>query len=589
MYGFTKNQNVIIKSKNNKNFYRIIIHQNHSTPGITRNINVKPNTWYVFVVEGYKKLPIKIKPNGTINVNTNMIENNVYLYVHANGPKIDYTNVSLTLVNKMNYVVFNSGDNQSINLGVLVKNPSIKDKFYIKSLKLHCLTSSSYNPHDVLPNLLENKTYHSDDIQYILTPRGKNVVPISISKPIVVTKPVSIDKLVSISKQLPTPTPAPVVINKRTVVTKANVVVVEKPMPAAVPIPVVVNKPLIAPVHAPVTTKLVPITKPLPPIPVQTKPVPSTPVVKKDIIVNVNVNEEINDDDLGEIINVGEQKLQIENENKAVVVSPSKYVLMSKTPIPGKALAEYPKYVLVVTGYNCDKWIAKCAKSIIEQEITNWICVLCDDASQDATWSIIRKLKKHNKKIFAYQNMVNQGACHTRYFGLKSIQQHLHPEDVILLIGGDDYLTDSKSLSVVHKKYNQGAQVTYGNWKSLDGKTREIQNFPQRILDNRDYRRYRWTSTAINTFKNYLFQALTPEDFQEPNKKWIKNCTDLAVMFPILEMADPTRIFCIDKFIYIYNSNYGHNTLKRFGRGNKQYYGRIIRAKPKKDLHPLSK
>lgn len=532
MYGFTKNENVTINSKENfhrfdrcaqhisqtarcaQHISRITIHQDHGTPGIVRTINVKPHTWYVFVVEGYKQ-------NIFSDIGT------TYLNVDAKD-KIDFStknNINFTSENKIYDIIFNSGNNTTITLGILVQNPSIKEKFYVSSMKFHSLQSSNYNPEENMPNLLENNiSKHAAEIEFILTPMPKKKIK---------KEKIEKSEQPTISKSLPISKPLP-------------------PIPGRKPLPPI---PSLSPT----------INKPIPPLsPTINKPLPPIPTINQT--ENTNINKQT--------------MIDIENEPK--------YVLINDVPIPNKALAEYPKYVFVVTGFNCDKWVAKCAESIITQKITNWICVLCDDASKDKTWSIIQRLTIDGK-IFAYRNTKNQGACHTRYFGLKSIEKHFHPEDVIILVSADDYLTNSKSLSSIHNKYNQGAQVTYGNWMALDGTGFTVKKFPSHILENRDYRSYRWTSTAVHTFKNYLFQALTPEDFQEPDGKWIKNCTDLAVMFPVMEMADPKRIFRITKYIYMYNSDYGHNTKNRFGLQNKSYYHKIIRAKPKKDLHPLSK
>jgi glycosyltransferase involved in cell wall biosynthesis len=244
------------------------------------------------------------------------------------------------------------------------------------------------------------------------------------------------------------------------------------------------------------------------------------------------------------------------------------------------------KYVFLVTGFNCARWVIKCAKSILDQQKTHWICILCDDGSTDNTLEKINKFASNNTNFYTYHNIKNMGACHTRYYAIQKYKHLLNDEDVILLIGGDDYLAHNKVLNILDKAYAKGAQVTYGNWKDLYGLAHQLHVIPDNVLAARSYRKYKWVTTAINTFKYYLFKQVPISEYIEPGDKWIRNCTDLAVMFPVLELADPKRIIPIKEVIYVYNSRYAHNTIARFGLKDKGRLNRIIRAKQPLFLNP---
>ncbi|MEX0597802.1 MAG: hypothetical protein WD512_15020, partial [Candidatus Paceibacterota bacterium] len=109
--------------------------------------------------------------------------------------------------------------------------------------------------------------------------------------------------------------------------------------------------------------------------------------------------------------------------------------------------------------------------------------------------------------------------------------------------------------------------------------TNPLRYFPKEVLKNKTYRKYPpWVATAINTFKYKLFKRIDPNIyFKDNDGTWIKNCTDLAVMFPVLEMAHPNRIIPIKQVLYIYNSKYTHNTKSRFGMKHKKKYDSYIR------------
>ena len=242
-------------------------------------------------------------------------------------------------------------------------------------------------------------------------------------------------------------------------------------------------------------------------------------------------------------------------------------------------------YIFVVTGYNCGLWIEQCIKSIIKQNLKNWHCLLCDDASSDESWNIMSTYGT-DKRFTLLHNRRNQGACYTRWAAINLLAEKnmIEDEDVLLLIGGDDKLSDNNVLKIVDSKYKlYQAEVTYGNWKdSQTNRTNPLRYFPTEVLKNRTYRKYPpWVATAINTFKYKLFKQIDPNIyFKDKDGTWIKNCTDLAVMFPVLEMAHPHRIIPIKQVLYIYNSKYTHNTKSRFGTKHKKKYNAYIRKMP---------
>lgn len=239
-------------------------------------------------------------------------------------------------------------------------------------------------------------------------------------------------------------------------------------------------------------------------------------------------------------------------------------------------------YIFVVTGYNCQRWVDRCIKSIIKQNLKIWHCILCDDASSDDTWNIMSKYVR-DKRFSLLHNRRNMGACYSRWAGIKMLSDRnmIDDEDVLLLIGADDRLSGQNVLTVVDTKYRENAaEVTYGNWQ--DEKTKKVnplRYFPMEVLKNRTYREHPvWVATAINTFRYRLFRQIDPlRYFRDEKGAWIKNCTDLAVMFPVLEMADPSKIIPIATVLYIYNSKYGHNTKSRFGKQHKQKFDKLVR------------
>ena len=68
-----------------------------------------------------------------------------------------------------------------------------------------------------------------------------------------------------------------------------------------------------------------------------------------------------------------------------------------------------PRLVFIVTAHNLEDFIADCLKSVLNQEGEHWRCIVIDDASTDATWSIILDfMKLHPERIFGKRNLCRQ-------------------------------------------------------------------------------------------------------------------------------------------------------------------------------------
>lgn len=64
--------------------------------------------------------------------------------------------------------------------------------------------------------------------------------------------------------------------------------------------------------------------------------------------------------------------------------------------------------------YNCSNTLDEAIQCILEQTITDWELILCDDGSQDETWAVAQKyVKKYPEKIILLKNEKNRGLNYT--------------------------------------------------------------------------------------------------------------------------------------------------------------------------------
>ena len=117
------------------------------------------------------------------------------------------------------------------------------------------------------------------------------------------------------------------------------------------------------------------------------------------------------------------------------------------------------KFKIAVAGYNCEKWIGKCLKSIKEQSYKDFDCVFIDDASTDNTFEVACKTIDGDKRFKLLKHKQRRLSLATTIHCIKE----LNPEDndVIVLVDGDDWLAHEKVLERVKEEYDKGAWATY--------------------------------------------------------------------------------------------------------------------------------
>jgi len=78
-----------------------------------------------------------------------------------------------------------------------------------------------------------------------------------------------------------------------------------------------------------------------------------------------------------------------------------------------------PVISVVLPVYNAEKYIAIAIESVLDQTFSDFEFIIVDDCSTDASWEIIQKYSKRDKRIVALRNEVNLKGCNTLNKGLK--------------------------------------------------------------------------------------------------------------------------------------------------------------------------
>jgi glycosyltransferase involved in cell wall biosynthesis len=125
------------------------------------------------------------------------------------------------------------------------------------------------------------------------------------------------------------------------------------------------------------------------------------------------------------------------------------------------------------------------------------------------------------------------------------------PEDVIVLIDGDDWLLTDKAFTAIRDAYAAGAWLTYGQLVESSGHPTRFGVYPKRIAASGRFADWVWCATPPRSFKRFLLDELNDEDFKVEGT-WPKVSGDICVLMPLLQLACE-RAVGITVPIYSYN------------------------------------
>jgi hypothetical protein len=126
------------------------------------------------------------------------------------------------------------------------------------------------------------------------------------------------------------------------------------------------------------------------------------------------------------------------------------------------------------------------------------------------------------------------------------------PDDIIVILDGDDYFTQRDALNIVHKTYDQmGCLLTYGSFcrESTGLRCPSFRRYDKTL----PVRVQNWNGSHLKTFKYKLWQAMPKKYLQNEGGQYIIYCDDMAYMFAMIELAGWDKVQQIKELLYMYN------------------------------------
>lgn len=209
------------------------------------------------------------------------------------------------------------------------------------------------------------------------------------------------------------------------------------------------------------------------------------------------------------------------------------------------------KIVVVTPFYNPGEFLEQCVASLITQKHDNFHIIFVDDASTDGAFD---RLPKDLPNVTIIRNDVRKTALENLH---TVIMNHCSPDDIVTLVDGDDWLPNKKVLAYIDDYYQQNdCWIMYGQASWTDGRRGFASAYPE--AEFLDIRHSPFRVSHLRTFRAGLYHKIAEQDptfacLKDASGEFYKMTYDVAIMFPLLEMAGFNKTSFNDTILYTYN------------------------------------
>lgn len=244
------------------------------------------------------------------------------------------------------------------------------------------------------------------------------------------------------------------------------------------------------------------------------------------------------------------------------------------------------KIGVYIAGHNCRMFARQCIESVRGQTFSDWMAVVVDDASDDATEAVcneaIGKGPKNSDGRILFKR--NEHRRHSVFSKLDAIR-YLAVQQCEILVGLDlDDRLHPNALRRIHDEHERGALATYGNWidHHSDMGTEFRHMSPDRFEKIRELP---WFMTAPNSFRAELVAKIPEEYFRwNDGRGYYETGFDGSVMFGIADLAGPSKVVGIEQAIYVYNRDRNDSVMNAWNRKHRIEVFEEQRGKPRLEI-----
>lgn len=206
---------------------------------------------------------------------------------------------------------------------------------------------------------------------------------------------------------------------------------------------------------------------------------------------------------------------------------------------------------IIIPSYNNKDWYKRNLDSVFAQKYSNYHVMYIDDCSEDGTADLVAAyLEKHNKRklVTLIRNTTRTRQLANHYNAVHQCSDW----DIIVNLDGDDWFANERVLQRVNVAYtNPRVWMTYGSYATWPGDS-NVRAHRACVVGN-DLREKRFSASHLRTFYAWLFKNIDKQDLVDETGNFFPAAADVAIMFPMMEMAGKKHRKFIREILYIYN------------------------------------
>lgn len=210
------------------------------------------------------------------------------------------------------------------------------------------------------------------------------------------------------------------------------------------------------------------------------------------------------------------------------------------------------KIKIITPFYNPGEFLEKCVSSIVTQKYDNFEVIFIDDCSNDGSYD---KLPYNDSRSKIIKNEIRKTALENLH---DAIMNYCEPNDIVVLLDGDDWLANKNVLSYIDEFYKEhDCWIMYGQASWTDGR----RGIARPYLSKEEFdmkRKLPFYISHIRTFRAGLYHKIKEQDkdfscMKDKYGEFYKMTYDVAIMYPIMELAGFEKVKYNDTPLYIYN------------------------------------
>ena len=212
-------------------------------------------------------------------------------------------------------------------------------------------------------------------------------------------------------------------------------------------------------------------------------------------------------------------------------------------------MKKIPQVSIILPNYNSHIFIKKTIRSVINQNFYSWELIIVDDASNEKTKIILKRIQRY-KKIRIYWLSKNKGAGYCRNFAIKKSKSKY-----IAFIDSDDIWKKNKLKNQINFMKKNDHQFTYTNYETFGDKNKKVNN-PKKLS---------YSSFIKNTSIATSTMMIKREKINDIKFTNTKICEDYYFKCKLLKKVN--FAFCLNQYLTKYRvrkNSLQSNNLKNF-------------------------